>query len=388
MTVPASRARRRPSTAGRLLPMLLVPALLVPLAVLFGQSWRSTSDAREQVAAERLGVEYLRALAPVTDALVDAQTAAVTGRPVSGDALTRSVETVATVDARIGGELRTQERWAGLRAKIEGLRDRKPADPETAYSAYGEVADLLLALQRKVRETSGLIHTPETDSYFLQDGIGEELPEAVVAAGRLADLTVLATRRPEDQQPRTSAELAALRYAAIAAADTLVANLRAAVDRSESTNLGATVLDPLDTYQRAVEALAAYSTPAGADGTVNPIRLAAARSAAQAAARQLQPVILAELDALLADRLDRLDRDRWLTVGAGATAVLLMAALALLAAHRHRSRRAARAPATPGGQVVPVAPADWQPPGEPLVLQPVGPARAAETTWGPFDAAR
>ncbi len=388
MTVPAPRARRRPSTAGRLLPMLLVPALLVPLAVLFGQSWRSTADDRAQVTSERLGVEYLRALAPVTDALVDAQTAAVTGRPVSGDALTRAVEAAASVDARIGGELRTLERWAGLRAKIEGLRDRRPADPETAYSAYGEVTDLLLALQRKVRETSGLVHTTQTDSYFLQDGIGEELPEAVVSAGRLADLTVLAARRPAAQQPRTVAELAAARVSAIVSADTLVANLRAAVDSSESTDLGATVLDPLDTYQRAVEALAAYSTPTGPDGRVDVARLAAARSAAQAAARQLQPVILAELDALLADRLDRLDRDRWLTVGAGTLAVLLMAALAVLAALRHRARRATGVTAPPDDRGALVRAVDWQPPDESRALQPVGPARAPETHWGPFDAAR
>ncbi|MGN9776011.1 hypothetical protein ACTMS0_09575 [Micromonospora sp. H33] len=44
MTVPAPRARRRPSAAGRLLPLLLLLALLAPLGVLFGQSWRSTDE--------------------------------------------------------------------------------------------------------------------------------------------------------------------------------------------------------------------------------------------------------------------------------------------------------------------------------------------------------
>ncbi|NJP31532.1 hypothetical protein [Micromonospora thermarum] len=390
MTVPAPQARRRPSAAGRLLPMLLVLALLAPLSVLFGQSWRSTDDDRDLVVTERLGVEYLRALAPVTDALVDAQTATVTGRPVSGDALTRAVGTAAAVDARIGDELRSRERWAGLRAKIEALRDRRPADPEAAYAAYGEVTDLLLALHRKVRETSGLVRDPESDSFFLQDGVGGELPEAVVAAGRLADLTVLAARRPAEQRPRSVAELAAVRVAALAPAGALVADLRAAVDSSESTDLGANVLTPLDTYQRSVEALAAYSTPTGATGTVDAPRLAAARSAAQAAANQLQPVILDELDALLADRLDALDRDRWLAVGAAAVGVVLLVVLALVLLAEFR--RAAEARRATDGPAAPAADG-WQPaagrPDEVRPLQPAGAARKPEPAqWGPFDAAR
>ena len=64
------------------------------------------------------------------------------------------------MDARIGDELLSQERWAGLRAKLEALRGRSPADPEAAYTAYGEATDLLLALHRKVRESSGLVRDP------------------------------------------------------------------------------------------------------------------------------------------------------------------------------------------------------------------------------------
>ena len=160
------------------------------------------------------------------------------------------------MDARIGVELRSQERWAGLRAKLEALRDRSPADAEAAYTAYGEVTDLLLALHRKVRESSGLGRDPGADSFFLQDSVGAELPEAMVAAGRLADLGALASRRPAAERVRTLMELTGLRVAALAPASDVVDNLRAAVDSSESTDLGANVLTPLDAYQRSVEALA------------------------------------------------------------------------------------------------------------------------------------
>ncbi|RLP97175.1 hypothetical protein [Micromonospora sp. CV4] len=397
MTVPAPRARRRPSRWGRLLPLLLVTALLAPIGLLLVQTWRQTGDNRDLAARERLGVQYLRALAPVTDALIETQSAAVNGRPAPREALTRAVEDAAAVDARIGTELRSQERWAGLRTKLEALNGRSPTDPESAYTAYGEVTDLLLALHRKVRESSGLVRDPGADSFFLQGSAGQELPEALVAAGRLADLGTLAPRRPAAEQARSLIELTGLRVAALTPATDLVDNLRSAVDSSESTDLGANVLTPLDTYQRSVEALAASSAPAPGTGAVDPARLAAARLDTHTAALQLQPVILSELDALLIERIDALDRDRWQTIGAGVTALLLLGWLAaLLIAAGRRARRRATLPATradspdlsPSGD-------PWQPaihtgrPGDPRPLQPVGATRDPETAqWGPSDAAR
>ncbi|WP_107078116.1 hypothetical protein, partial [Micromonospora sp. MH33] len=327
MTVPAPRVRRRPAVPGRALPLLLVLALLAPLGLLFAQTDRHTGDDRDLAARERLGVRYLRALGPVTDALTDAQSTAVAGRPVSRAALTAAVERATQVDSEVGDQLRTRERWAGVRAKLEALPDRALADPQAAFQAYAEVTDLLLALHRKVREASGLVRDPRSDSFFVQDAVGADLPAAMVAAGRLADLATLAPGRPAADRPRTVAELAELRVAALGPATDLVDDLRAAVGSSESTHLGPTVLTPLDTYQRSVEALAAFSAPAGAAGP-DPVQLGAARRVAQSAATQLRQVILDQLDGLLAARLDRLDRDRWLARGAVAVAAVLLAALA------------------------------------------------------------
>ncbi|MGC4754853.1 hypothetical protein [Micromonospora trifolii] len=392
MTVPAPRARRRPSTLGRLLPLLLIGALLAPLGLLVTSNWRQATDDRDLAARERLGVQYLTALAAVTDALVEAQSNAVNGRPAAREALDGAVEKAAAVDARIGGELLSQERWAGVRAKLEALRGRGASDPEAAFTAYGEASDLLLALHRKVRESSGLVRDPEADSFFLQDSAGQELPEAVVGAGRLADLATLVSRRPAAEQPRGLLELTGLRVSALAPAADLVDNLRSAVDGSESTDLGANVLTPLDTYQRSVEALAAYSVPGKDTGVVNPGQLSAAALNSHRSARQLQPVILTELDALLAERVDRLNRDRWLTAGAGVVAVLLLGWLAalLVAAGRRAQRRAALAATHAESPDTPPHRDPWQPPAdEARALQPVGAARDPETAqWGAFDAAR
>ncbi|MDH6464543.1 cbb3-type cytochrome oxidase subunit 3 [Micromonospora sp. A200] len=400
MTVPAQRVRRRPS--GRVLPLLLVVAMLAPVAFLFAQHDRLTGDDRDLAVRERLGVEYLRALGPVTEALVDAQSAAVAGRPAGRDALDRAVRDAAGVDVRIGDELRSHERWAGLRAKLEALPERPLTDPEAAFVAYGEVTDLLLALHRKVRESSGLVRDPRQDSFFLQDSIGLDLPTAMVAAGRLADLSALGATRPAAERARTQGELAELRVGALASATDLVADLREAVDSSESTDLGTNVLTPLDTYQRAVEALAAFSGPSAGSktGLADPGQVAAARLNAQSAARQLQPVILDQLDALLKERIESYDRDRRLAAGAAGTAVLLVLLLAgvLIAAYRRARRYTAEARRAGDGDTDTVPePQRWAPPAaersirpeDHRLLQPAGSGRdGGSERWGPFDAAR
>ncbi|WP_341717863.1 hypothetical protein QQG74_29255 [Micromonospora sp. FIMYZ51] len=396
MTVPASRVRRRPRTPGRLLPLLLATVLLVPVALLVIQAHRAIDADRDILTREQLGVEYLRALGPVTEALVNAQSAAVARRPLPRQSLDQAVERAAAVDARIGGELRTSERWAGIRAKLEALPERSLTDPEAAFAAYGEVTDLLLALYGKARESSGLIRDADVDSYFLQDGVGEEMPEALIAAGRLTDLAVLIGRRPAAEQLRSLMELAALRFAALQPARDLVNNLRAVVESSENAELGASVLNPFDAYQRAVESMALLALP-NRSGAVDTAALTDARNQAQQAAKQLQPVLLDEIDRLLADRIDRLGRDALLVLGAGALAVLLLIVLAMsIWLSRPRDTLAAADPANPETghpeSDPPAAdrwePAHLRPPGEQLpTLQPAGAVREPDR-WRPFDAAR
>ncbi|MEV0152715.1 hypothetical protein AB0H57_03100 [Micromonospora sp. NPDC050686] len=388
MTVPAPRVRRRPSVPGRALPLLLVLALVAPLGLLFAQADGNSADDRDLTARERLGVRYLRALGPVTDALVEAQSTAVARAPVSRAALNAAIEQVAEVDSTVGDELRSHERWAGLRAKVEGLPDRGLADPEAAYRAYGEANDLLLALYRKVRESSGLVRDPRSDSFFLQDGIGGDLPTAAVLAGRLADLVRLAPGRPAAERVQTGAELAELRVAALGPANDLVADLRAAVDSSESTDLGANVLTPLDTYQRSLEAFTAFSTPGTGWAAPSTDELTRAGLTAQAAAKQLRTVILDQLDALLKERLDALDRDRVLArIAAGVGVALLIGLAVALARSRPRATEAHRAPAQAGPPTA-VRPDPPVAPGE-ADRQPVAVGRSAEAArWRPFDAAR
>ncbi|MEN3616047.1 hypothetical protein AAH979_42065 [Plantactinospora sp. ZYX-F-223] len=344
MTVPAQRSRREPNRTGTALRVLLAVALLLPAGVLFSSAWRSNDDRLTVAERERHGVEYLRSLGQVTLALVDAQSGAVAGRAAAAAALRTAVEETSAVDVRYGAELRTSERWAGLHAKIEALPDRPPANPQDAWTVYTETTDLLLALYAKVRESSGLIRDPESDSYHLQDAVAEELPEALVAAGRLADRSVLAAGRSGGDPLRTASELALARSAVLGPAADLVENLRSAVENTASRTLGGNLLSRLDGYQRAVEDLAALTRDSAAP---NPIQVGAARASAQLAGSGLATIILAELDILLGERVDGLTGERRIVVGALVLAVLLVLALAALPVLA--ARAADRGRGTPAG---------------------------------------
>lgn len=336
MTLPAQRSPR-PSAYG-IAPLLLLVAVLVAVAVLFAQSWNGFDEERAFAERERQGVEYLRTLNQVTMALVDTQTAMVAGRAPSRDALNQAVEGTTSVDARLGGDLRTRERWAGVRAKIEALPERGLSTPREIDDAFGETTSLLLALYDKVRESSGLIRTPNADAYHLQDSAADKLPDALVAAGRLTSLASLATTRGPDDQIRTITEFSAARSGLQAPVEELVRGLQSAVDNTESQQLSGNLLRHLDAYQQGMEALARASTTGGAKGP-DPARVEAARKEAQRAAADLSEVMLAELDALIETRLRAITGQRRLAGAAAAAGLLFGLGLAylLLAPGRRRA---------------------------------------------------
>lgn len=337
MTDSAQRSRRLGRSG--IAPPLLLAAVLVAASVLFVQAWNSLDERRTSSERERQGIEYLRSLHPVATALMDMQVATVAGQTPSRDALNQAVEAATSIDARLGDALRTRERWTGVRAKLEALPEQGLARPaRDIYNAYSETAALLLALYNKVRESSGLIRDPDADAYHLQDSTGEELPEALVAAGRLASLARLATTRSPDDQVRTAVELSAARSAVQEPAEDLVEGLQAAVDGTRSRQLSGSLLQHLDAYQQAVEALLAASATTGPTGP-DPAQVEAARKAMQEATNALADVSLTELDALVATRLDGLVGQRRLTAATAAAGLLLGLALLYLLLAPRRQRR-------------------------------------------------
>src|SRR3954452_20478785 len=183
-----ARQRRRGWPFGTDARMLFPLALLMSVSVLFALVWQSVGDQSGYANSERDGIRYIQALGPLEIALTNAESAAVNGGTAAREPLTRAIEAVAQVDKELSGSLRTQDRWTELRTKIESL----PASGASTaiISAYGGANDLLLALMDKVRNTSKLIRDPEANSYYLEDGAAQELPEGIVAAARYTDLLV------------------------------------------------------------------------------------------------------------------------------------------------------------------------------------------------------
>jgi hypothetical protein len=368
--------------AGAVLRSLFAILILVPVGALFLPSWESTQDDLSVVSAERSGVTYLRSLNQLTMALTAAQSAVVAGQSPSADALNRAVSEVAKANERHGKELRTHERWSGLRAKIEALPSQPLDGPRAAYNAYVEVTDLLLDLYGKVRESSGLIRDPGADSYFLQQGAAEDLPEVVVAAGRLTDLVVLASRQPAGERMQTVAELVAAQNAVSDATGDLTADLRAAVDGTQSRTLTQGLLGLLDAFQRGVEQL-----PAG-PALLNLGQLAAQAEAVTGAANNvrdaatnLADAILAGLDALIVDRADGVRRSQYIAIGATALAVLLVVAAMIVRQGRRRSSELRRVAVPPSDkQAAPRHGAETAAPPGGYGPGPVGGSRAAATT--------
>jgi len=357
MTDPAQRSRR-PGAYG-VAPPFLLTAVLVTLAILFVQSWNQIDERRTFGEQERQGIEYLRALQPVTTALMDMHATTAAGQTASREALNQAVEAVTAIDARLGDALRTRERWAGVRAKLESLPEQGLArPPQDIHDAYSEAGALLLALHAKVRETSGLVRDPNVDVYHLQRGAAADIPETVVAAGRLAGLVRLATTRGRNDEVRTATELNAARSAVQAPAKNLVQGLQAAADNTDSRQLSGNLLRHLDAYQQAVERLVADSSATGS-ARPNPDRVETARRAVQEASVLLVDTTLTELDALIVARLDDLAGQRRFAAGTAAVGLSLgLVLLYLLLAARRQAARPGTTPAVAAGQAAEETSAD------------------------------
>jgi hypothetical protein len=381
----AQSSRRRVEGARRLVRSLVLVAVLIPVTILFVQLRNATGEERSVAEKERHGVTYLTALWQLTVALTDAQATAVAGRPATAEALPKAVAAVGRIDERLGDELRSHDRWGGLRTRIEALPDRF-ADPSAAYTAYTATTEMLLGLFAKVRETSDLIRDPDADAYFLEDAAAEELPEATIAAGRLADLSLIAPSRPRSQRIATIATLTAVRTAVVDPAGDLAQDLRSAVDSTKSSTLSGSLLGRLDLYQRSMDNFAAVSAPGANEVAPAAAPIGQARTEVQAAAAGLGETMYTELGRLVATRIDSLaDRQRFTLATLALAVLLVVTPIAVMYLPRRRTRADEQPPAEPPSQLT-------GPVRRPLVSTSAGPGTEADSNgqpgWGRSGAAR
>ncbi|BCY13417.1 hypothetical protein [Actinoplanes sp. L3-i22] len=321
--------------------MLLPIALVLSVTVLFAMVWQSAGDESDFASLERDGVRYIQALGPLEIALAGAESAAVGGDQPKTDQVARAVEAVAAVDGQLRDRLGTQDRWDGLRTKIQALPASGSAT--TVIADYSTVHDLLLALMDKVRNNSKLIRDPDADLYYLEDGAAQELPEGVAAAAHYTNL--LLSNGGLVDITSAGSDLASN-------AQDLSDDVRLAVEAGggASGGLGGALLSKLDRFNRATDTLQPLMAPVvSGKGKVDAEQVAKARDEAQTAAADLSAALLGQIDLGLQDRISSLDDRRLLAAAAFVVTILLAFAPlgATLVARRRRPAPAGERVAEP-----------------------------------------
>ncbi|TQS45723.1 hypothetical protein [Cryptosporangium phraense] len=341
--------------------------------------WGPRSDDSDLRGQELHGIEYASALNKLLPAVVDAQSNAVQGKQVAKGGFSEGLDAVAAADEKYGADFGTSNRWSGLRARIETLPEQGAGDAEGAFRSYGEVTDLLLALYAQVAQASGLRHDGDRVINFIQDAGLEEIPSAIVWAGRFQDQAYISKDLPDpsrtsddatfkaqqDQLNESLTAMAVSRQITGESGADVAADMASAVDASGSGTFDTDLLQSLDAFQRGIESVA----PPGQEAITakpDPKSVASLRSSAQNAAGSLNPLLLGELRSQVEDRKSSSDAGRLLGAAVAAIAVLALLASILMGLLGRRRSRPVDAPSDYRG--APNEPVDYPayPTGEPM----------------------
>jgi len=374
MMTAGARQRRRGRPIGTIARSLLPLVLIVSVTVLFSIVWQSVGEQSDFAAQERNGVRYIQALEPLEIALTNAEAAAVNGGAAAPEPLARAVDAVALVDNELRDQLGTQDRWTGLRAKIASLPTG--GSGAAVIAGYSGANDLLLALMDKVRNTSKLIRDPAADTYYLEDGAAQELPEGIVAAAQYTDLLVSVAKQSAAEQAKALVDINSARSDLVSNAHDLSDDVRLAVEGTGSRSLGGALLKKLDRFNQSIDSLVPLmSTVLAGKGSIEVAKVVRARDEMQTAGADLSAALLTQIDGALSSRLSSLSQRRLLAIATLVVPVLLAIATLgvpmLLALGPIGRRRRGTAPGEqdrPG--TPPPAPAAHQAPAQAVTIPP------------------
>ena len=329
----------RPSRLRSVLAAVLAVLILVPAALLFTQVWQQNADQHADTDLKLKGVEYLAALSPLVSALTEAQSSALQEAETPPAALPAAVTHMASVDQRLGEDLRTRERWINLRESIARLASVK-GEKSRVFQAHVEVSSLALALARTVADTSTLSRDPDNDVSHLQQAAAIDVLDTVVQVSRMGDLSraVANIRGSATERAQSQAILLPQFGAAVSQVNSDVAaltdDLQAAVDDTASVTLSGSLVSTVDAFRRGVEEFIRYASPnatVSGTGRPNQAALPTAQSQLQMSLASLSGVLVRELNGLLEARQDRLDQQRIETVALAGALLLLVLTVAFLA---------------------------------------------------------
>jgi hypothetical protein len=371
----------RRTRLGSAIAVILTVLVLVPTAVLFGRVWTDNADKRDTTELELKGIEYITALTPLVSALAESQTSRIQGVSEPLQSLAVAVTSVSDVDARLGGELKTKERWADLKDKIGKLP--KVTGTVNVLNAHVEATDLTLALYAAVRRNADLNRDPDGDISNLQQAVAIDMPEVVVRVNRMGDYANILQVLPPASKPQVQAQFGHEVLSVQDVVKRLTENLQAAVDNTTSQTLSGSLVSSLDAFRRRVEDMLRGANPGG---DPNPSTMSTAQTTLQTATNTLSNITLSEMDGLLNDRLDSLNYRRGEAVVMGSLALLLVAGALVWPAVARRRAPEPTTPERPIGESTRDVAFD-RPPGGPGAYGSPGPYNQAPS-YGNLDPTR
>ena len=207
--------------------------------------------------------------------------------------------------------------WSEVKSGLEGLATSGASTPGDAFSRHTAALDALHRFTYTVGERSGLLFDPEPTSYFLMD---MAVSRTLAWGDALSQIQGLGAGQLSLAQPEPDG-LSGLRLRT-EALKAQVLDMRLAMDFA--TRHGQSGL-PGESVIAASDAFSQFARQAlGAPGSVQGAAYFTAGDQALSALRAYESTVLTRLDALLAQRVDRLAWTRWAVLGASLMGVALL----------------------------------------------------------------
>ena len=339
-----TRSAGRP-TARNIVVGICALAVTLLFAAVARQSWTTNAAAEEVVRMEANGAAVLHPMTTLLSELVAAQSAAVRGERVNPASTREALSELVLLNGEQADSLRIGQRLTDLTSQIESTLARAETG-RAGYETYSSLVSLTIEMMRRVGDSSHLIHDPDLDSYYLMDAAIIRLPDAVVYAGRAADLVALAGGEALTGEDQVRAAVA--RFSVAYDAEQVGVGLNTTVDFTARSELGTNVAERLDAFRAAADAFAPPTMLQELATTVDAATMAVNARRVSASANSLAHRLLGELQALLDARAGTLAQEqRFTAVAAAAVGFIGFALLWLVIAGRPRRRPMPRFGAIP-----------------------------------------
>ena len=290
-----TRSAGRP-TARTIVVGICALAVALLFAAVARQSWTTNAAAAEVVRMEANGAAVLHPMTTLLSELVAAQSAAVRGERVNTESTREALSELVVLNGEQADSLRIGQRLTDLTSQIESTFARAETG-RAAYETYSSLVSLTVEMMRRIGDSSHLIHDPDLDSYYLMDAAIIRLPDAMVYAGRAADLVALAGGEALTGEDQVRAAVA--RFGVSYDAEQVSVGLTTSVDFTARSELGTNIAERLDAFRAAADAFAPPTMLQELATTVDAATMAANARRVSAAANSLAHRLLGELQALL-----------------------------------------------------------------------------------------